>query len=79
MDLLIDAVVHIYARNSASKAVLSRAQLTLHANRSTPHGASRLVQAMSACIVGMRGSMVKRLPGTAMHDNEYTPPSVAAS
>ena len=46
-------------------------QLTLHATRRTTHGASRLVQAMSAWsvktdvlrpgIVGMRGSMVMRL------------------
>ena len=33
---------------SASQAVLSRMQLTLYATRPTPHGASRLVQAMSA-------------------------------
>ena len=39
-----------YARKSASQTVLinSRMQLTLHANRETPHGASRFVQAMSA-------------------------------
>ena len=58
-------------RKSASPAVLSRMQLTLHATRRTPHDASRLVQALSAwsmktrvlCpgIVGMRGSMVIRL------------------
>ena len=39
---------HPYARKSASRAVLSRMQLTLHATRPTPHGASRLVLAMSA-------------------------------
>ena len=32
---------------SASHAVLSRMQLAIHAIRRTPHGASRLVQAMS--------------------------------
>ena len=32
----------------ASQAVLSTMQLTLHATRRTTHGASRLVQAMSA-------------------------------
>ena len=36
---------------SASKAVPSRMQLTLHATRQTPRGASRLVQA-NACLVG---------------------------
>ena len=44
---------HPYARKSASKAVLSRKQLTL-ATRRTPHGASRLVQAMSAWWVKTR-------------------------
>ena len=50
----------------------SRMELTLHATRRTPHGASRLVLAMSAWsvktrhmlrpgIVGMRGSIVIRL------------------
>ena len=33
---------------SASRALLARMQLTLHATRRTPHGASRLVQAMPA-------------------------------
>ena len=37
---------------SASKAVLSRMQLTHHATRPTPHGASRLVQATFASRVG---------------------------
>ena len=37
-----------YARKSASRTLLSGMQLTLHATRPTPHGASRLVQAMSA-------------------------------
>ena len=37
-----------------SKAVLSRMQLTLHATRPTPHGASRLVPAMSAWSVKTR-------------------------
>ena len=45
---------HQYARKSASKAVLSRIQLTLHATRPTPHGASRLVLAMSAWSVKTR-------------------------
>ena len=33
---------------SASQVVSSRVQLTLHATRSTPHGAARFVQATSA-------------------------------
>ena len=39
---------------SASQAVLGKMQFTLHATRRTPHGASRLVQAMSACSVKTR-------------------------
>ena len=37
----------LYARKSASRAVLSRMQFTLHATRPTPHGASRSVLTMS--------------------------------
>ena len=37
---------HPHARESASKAVLSKMQPTLHATGPTPHGASHLVQAM---------------------------------
>ena len=36
----------------ASRAVLGRMQLTLHATRGTPHGASRLVQATNVCLAG---------------------------
>ena len=48
-----EAVVHAResthkVRKSASQVVFSRMQLTLHATRETPHGASPLVQAMSA-------------------------------
>ena len=41
-------------RKSASKAVLinSGMQLTLYVTRRTPHGASRLVQAIDVCLVG---------------------------
>ena len=39
---------------SASQAILSRMQLTVHATRRTPHGASRLVPAMSAWSVKTR-------------------------
>ena len=70
-----------YARKSASKTVLNRMQFTLHATRPTPHGASRLVLAMSA-----RSAKTRRAPSqhcrdarvyvqttTAMHDNAYPP------
>ena len=75
---------HPYARKSASQAVLSRMQLTLHATRRTPHGASRLVQAMSAWSVKTRRAPSRhcrdaRVYGhttTAMHDNECTLPRV---
>ena len=73
---------HPYARKSASQAVLSRMQLTLHATRRTPHGASCLVLAMSARSVKTRRAPSRhcrdaRVYGhttTAMHDNDYTPP-----
>ena len=43
---------------SVLRAVLGRMQFTLHATRRTPHGASRMVQAMSAwstqCLPGWR-------------------------
>ena len=52
---------HPYTRKSASHAVLSRMQLTLHATRPTPHGASRLVQAMSAWSVKTRRAPVPAL------------------
>ena len=52
----------------ASQVVHGRMQLTPHATRRTPHGASRLVSAMYAWsdvlrpgIAGVRGSMVIRL------------------
>ena len=71
---------HPYARKSASQALLSRMQLTLHATRRTPHGASRLVLAMSAWSVKTRRAPFRycrdaRVYGhttTAMHDTEYT-------
>ena len=74
---------HPYARRSASQAVLSRMQLTLHETRRTPHGASRLVLAMSAWSVKTRCAPSRhckdaRVYGhtttTAMHDNEYPLP-----
>ena len=69
-----------YAKKSASQAVLSRMQLTLQATRRTPHGASRLVLAMSAWLVKTRRTPSRyckdaRVYGhttTAMHANEYT-------
>ena len=60
------------------KAFFSRMQLTLHTTRPTPHGASRLVQEMSAWSVKTRRAPSRhrrdaRLYGhrnTAMHDIE---------
>ena len=67
-------------RNSSSQVVLSRVQLTLHATRRTPHGASRLVQPMPAWLVKTRRARSRRCRDTrvyvhmttAMH--EITPP-----
>ena len=48
-----DAVSHVQESTgkvpkAAPQAVLSRMQLTLHVTRWTPHGASSMVQSMSA-------------------------------
>ena len=54
---LIGAVIHKQESRhnkvpgSILRAVLGRMQFTLHATRRTPHGASRLVQPMSAWLV----------------------------
>ena len=69
-----------YARMSASKAVHSWMKLALRATRPTPHGSSRLVQAIAAWSVKTRrvpsrhGSDARVYGHTtaAMHDNEYT-------
>ena len=55
-----DDVIHVEERpqkppKSASQAVLSRMQLTFHATRRTPHGASRLVQS-NVCLVGEKST-----------------------
>ena len=71
---------------SASQTVLSRVQLTLHATRRTPHGVSRLVQAMSVWSVKtlrapsrhFRDARVYGHATTVMHDVDFTllqPPS----
>ena len=67
---------HPYARKSASKAVLHRMQLSVHATRPTSQGASRLVQEMSAWSVRTRrapsrhcgDARVRGRTTTAMHD-----------
>ena len=54
-------------------------QLSLHATRPTPHGASRLVQAMSSWSVKPRRALSRHCRGArtyghttrAIHDNEY--------
>ena len=45
---------HPRAIKSASQAILSRMQLTLHATHRTPLRASRLVQAFSDCLAGAK-------------------------
>ena len=69
-------------RIPASQALLSRMRLTLHATRRTPHGASRLVLAMSSWSVKTRRAPSRHCSdarglwsydcGYAWH--EYTPP-----
>ena len=76
-----DAVIP-HTRTSASKTFLGRMQLTLQATRPTPHGASCLVQAISAWSVKTRRAPSRhcrdaRIYGhttTALHDMS-TPPS----
>ena len=67
---------------SVLRAVLERMQFTLHATRRTPHGASRLVQAMSVWLVKSRRAPSRhsrdaRVYGhttTAMHKLSTPPP-----
>ena len=67
---------------SVLRAVLGRVQFTLHATRRTPHGASGLVQAMSAWSVKTRRAPSSqcgdaRVYGhttTAMHEYRVHPP-----
>ena len=70
-------------KSAFKKTVLSRIQLTLDATHPTPHGASRMVQAMSACLVGETRRAPSRDCGgawdyghttAAMRDIEYPPP-----
>ena len=80
-----EAVIHMKIK-SASQAALSRMQLTLHATRRTPHGASRLVLAISAWSVKTRHAPSRhcrdaRVYGhttTDMHDNEHTSPATSS-
>ena len=89
-----DAVIHMQESTgthkvpkSASQAVLSRMQLTLHATRRTPHGASGLAQAMSAWSAESRPAPSRRCRDarvyihstTAMHDMSTPPVSFDAS
>ena len=77
-----DAVIHMQER-PASKAVLCWMQLTLHAARPTPHGASRLVEAMPVWSVKTRRAPSRHCRDariydhitTAMHDMN-TPPYI---
>ena len=72
-----------HASKSASRAVLSRVQLTLHATHPTPHDASLLVQATSTWPVKTRRApsrhcRVARVychTATAMHDMSAPSPT----
>ena len=67
----------------ASKRILVIVQLTLHATRRTPQGASRLVLAMLAWSVKSRPAPSRHYTDagvydhstTTMRNNEYIPPS----
>ena len=73
---------HPYARKSASKAFLSRMQLTLHATRPTPHGASLCLVLALSCLVGqnptcsvpaLQGCEGLRSYDHSIERHEYTP------
>ena len=55
-----------------SKAVLSRMQLTLHVTRRTPHGASRLVQAMSVWSVKTRRALSRHCKDVRVYGHKTT-------
>ena len=67
------------------KKFLAGCSLPRYATRTAPHGASRLVQAMSAWSVKTgrapsrrrRDARVHGYTTTAMHNNEYNPPLLA--
>ena len=63
--------IHV-ARKPASQTVPSRMQLTLHATRRTSHGASRLLQAMSAWSVKTRGAPSRHLYTGRVHGHTTT-------
>ena len=73
---------HSKVPTSVLRAVLGRMQLTFHATRRTPHGASRLVQAMSAWLVKTRrapsryrrGARIYGHTTKAMHKLSIPPP-----
>ena len=77
----LEAVIHMQESThkmpkSASEVVLSRMRLTLRAARRTLHGASCLVHAVSAWLVGARRASLRHCRGvrvdghmtTAMHE-----------
>ena len=88
----IDAVIHMQENTHkvpkpVSQVVLSRTQLISEATRPAPHGASRLVQPMSAWSVKTlrapswycRGARVYGHTTTTMHDMSTPPPSLPSS
>ena len=57
---------------SVSRAALRRMQFTLHATRRTPHGASRLVQALSAWLVKIRRAPSRHSRDARVYGNMTT-------
>ena len=65
----LDAVIQQVGCKSTPKAVLSRMQLTLRATRPTPHGDSRLVQAVSAWSVITRRAPSQHRTDSRVYDH----------
>ena len=57
---------------SVLRAVLGRMQFTLQATRRAPHGASRLVRAMSAWLVKTRRAPSRHRRGARVYDHATT-------
>ena len=74
---LIGAVIHTQGSKhkvpkSVLRAVLGRMQFTIHAARRTPHGASRLVQAMPAWLVKTRRALSRQSSDARVYDHTTT-------
>ena len=67
-----DAVIHMQ-KKSVSKAALCRVQPALHVTRRTPHGALRLVQAVSAWSVKPRRAPSRHCRDARVYGHTTTP------